>query len=110
MTDSELLETFVTKTELSNHGKRVTVGEQETFAQVLNVTDILKGAAGTDDNQIHQFKDRVWANQQKLLACIQGVCRFQWSKGEQTPGAQPTAYTLTEREVQGTVWGCGACI
>ncbi|KAL2098418.1 hypothetical protein ACEWY4_007625 [Coilia grayii] len=76
LTDSELIETRVTKYELTHYVRRVTVGAQETYARVQRAIDILKGPAGMDENQIHLFKsdadiDATWANQQKHLECIQ---------------------------------------
>ncbi|KAL2088838.1 hypothetical protein ACEWY4_015737 [Coilia grayii] len=76
LTDSELIETRVTKYELTHYVRRVTVGAQETYARVQRAIDILKGLAGMDENQIHLFKsdadiDATWANQQKHLECIQ---------------------------------------
>ncbi|XP_062393947.1 uncharacterized protein LOC134082321 [Sardina pilchardus] len=76
LTDGELMETHVTKRDLSHYVRRITVGAQETFARVQSAIDILKGGAGMDENQVHLFKDaaavdHVWANQQKHLECIQ---------------------------------------
>lgn len=76
LTDGELMETHVTKYDLSHYVRRITVGAQETFMRVQSAIDILKGAAGMDENQVHLFKDdaaidHVWENQQKHLECIQ---------------------------------------
>ncbi len=76
LTDGQLIETHVNKYDLRHHVRRITIGAQETFAHVQNVIDILKGAAGMDENQVHLFKDaaaidHVWENQQKHLECIQ---------------------------------------
>lgn len=76
LTDSQLIELHVSKSDLSHHVRRITVGTQETYARVQSAIDILKGAAGMDENQVHLFKDaaaidHVWENQQKHLECIQ---------------------------------------
>ncbi|KAK0138577.1 hypothetical protein N1851_024889 [Merluccius polli] len=76
LTDGELMETHVTKSDLSHYVRRITVGAQETFMRVQSAIGILKGAAGMDENQVHLFKDEaaidhVWENQQKHLECIQ---------------------------------------
>ncbi|KAK0138576.1 hypothetical protein N1851_024888 [Merluccius polli] len=79
LTDGELMETHVTKSDLSHYVRRITVGAQETFMRVQSAIEILKGAAGMDENQVHLFKDEaaidhVWENQQKHLECIQDPC------------------------------------
>ncbi len=76
LTDSQPIELHVSKSDLSHHVRRITVGTQETYARVQSAIDILKGAAGMDENQVHLFKDaaaidHVWENQQKHLECIQ---------------------------------------
>nr|XP_021326769.1 uncharacterized protein LOC101885269 [Danio rerio] len=76
LTDSQIIELRVSKYDLSHYVRRITVGAQETCARVQCAIDLLKGAAGMDENQVHLFKDsaaidHVWENQQKHLECIQ---------------------------------------
>ncbi|KAI7789391.1 hypothetical protein IRJ41_011903, partial [Triplophysa rosa] len=76
LTNSQIIEIHVSKSDLSHHVRKITVGAQETCARVQSAIDILKGAAGMDENQVHLFKDaatidHVWANQQKHLECMQ---------------------------------------
>ncbi|XP_045899604.1 uncharacterized protein LOC123967527 [Micropterus dolomieu] len=76
LSDGQIIEMHVGKSDLKHYVRRMTVGAQETFVRVQSAIDILKGAAGMDENQIHLFKDaaaidRVWENQQKHLECIQ---------------------------------------
>uniref|UniRef100_H3CIZ2 Uncharacterized protein n=1 Tax=Tetraodon nigroviridis TaxID=99883 RepID=H3CIZ2_TETNG len=76
LSDGQLIDTHVTKHDLSHYVRRITVGPQETFVRVQSAIDILKGPAGMDENQIHLFKsadavDQVWERQQKHLECIQ---------------------------------------
>ncbi|KAL2083747.1 hypothetical protein ACEWY4_021520 [Coilia grayii] len=49
LTDSELIETHVSKYDLTHYVRTITVGAQETCVQ--SVIDTLKGAAGMDENQ-----------------------------------------------------------
>lgn len=61
----------VGKSDLKHYVRRMTVG-----VRVQSAIDILMGAAGMDENQIHLFKDAaaidwVWENQQKHLEYIQ---------------------------------------
>ncbi|XP_028298158.1 uncharacterized protein LOC114460411 isoform X3 [Gouania willdenowi] len=76
LTDAQVIDWHVGKYDLIHFVRRITVGAQETFVRVERVVDILKGAAGMDENQVHLFKDpsaidRVWGNQQRHLECIQ---------------------------------------
>nr|XP_055054292.1 uncharacterized protein LOC129439592 [Misgurnus anguillicaudatus]XP_055054305.1 uncharacterized protein LOC129439599 [Misgurnus anguillicaudatus]XP_055054316.1 uncharacterized protein LOC129439606 [Misgurnus anguillicaudatus] len=76
LTDGQLIDTYVTKHDLRHYVRRITVGAQETFVRVQRAIDVLKGAAGMDENRVHLFKDpatvdHVWQNQQKHLECIQ---------------------------------------
>lgn len=76
LSDGQIIEMHVSKNDLKHYVRRITVGAQETFVCVQSAIDILKGAAGMDENQVHLFKDsaaidRVWENQQKHLECIQ---------------------------------------
>ncbi|ROL45609.1 hypothetical protein DPX16_17725 [Anabarilius grahami] len=76
LTDSQIIESHVSKYDLSHYVRRITVGTQETFARVQSAIDIRKGAAGMDENQLHLFKDaaaidHIWENQQKHIECIQ---------------------------------------
>ncbi|XP_056608941.1 uncharacterized protein LOC130426276 [Triplophysa dalaica] len=73
---SQIIEIHVSKSDMSHHVRRITVGVQETCARVNSAIDILKGSAGMDENQVHLFKeaatiDHIWGNQQKHLECIQ---------------------------------------
>lgn len=75
LTDSQIIELHVSKSDLSHYVRRITVGAQETCVRVQSALEILKGAAGMDENQLHLFKDaaaiqHVWENQQKHLECI----------------------------------------
>ncbi|CAM4515131.1 unnamed protein product [Leuciscus chuanchicus] len=76
LTDSQIIELHVSKSDLSHYVRRITVGAQETCVRVQSALEILNGAAGMDENQLHLFKDaaaihHVWENQQKNLECIQ---------------------------------------
>ncbi|XP_059384593.1 uncharacterized protein LOC132118638 [Carassius carassius] len=57
LTDSQIVELHVSKSDLSHHVRRITLGAQETCARVQSAIGILKGAAGMDENQVHLFKD-----------------------------------------------------
>lgn len=95
LSDGQLIDTYVTKRDLSHYVRRITVGPQETFVRVQSAIDILNGPAGMDENQVHLFKsaatiDHVWENhhtihyKKNMWAVMVCVCHITQQTGEAT--------------------------